>query len=130
MHRSRFSARRAFSSFFRDLFFLLLVPDPRGRELLVGCLAAAGNLKLLPFADLLLDGCRRRHHQKPAAATAPTRRSPSAELLLLLLESALRVFFLCAWIGVGRREQQTEAGWRHRLVAPTGTGQFVLLPAS
>lgn len=103
-HLSRFSARRAFSSFFLALFFLLLVLVPRGALAGTFCCTPAGNLKLdrppLPWPSPL----RRRHHQKPAAAAAATASSPRAPLPLLL--SAVCAFFdflVVAGQGAGRK---------------------------
>lgn len=93
-HFSRFSARRAFSSRRRALFFLLLPCLPLG-PLAAGC-APAGNLKAERPPEALLpspSAWRLRHHQKPSAAAAATVSSPSAELPLPLdWGAALRGF--------------------------------------
>ena len=84
---SRFSARRAFSSFFAALpFFLLLAAALlRGRPAVAADAAGCwpgGNLKALrpPLSPSPL--CL-RHHQKPTAAAAATASRPSAELAAL-----------------------------------------------
>lgn len=114
-HFSRFSARRAFSSLRRALFFLLLTGFPLPP--ICCCAAPAGNLnELRPPAlpPLLPPCCRRRHHQKPAAAAAATASSPSTELPVLSSDCTA-VFFLQAQQG-SRLAGKVSAGsgWRRR----------------